>query len=68
MINQLILILGLLITYVLSVKWFYKLIILLLAAINENPDRVEKITLLRLSKQDKLWNDVVKELKLEEHK
>ena len=35
---------------------------MVLAAINENPDRIEKDAICRLAERDKLWHDVAKEL------
>lgn len=47
-----------------SWRFSYKLLVMLLAAINENPDRTEKIVLLRNAEKNKLWRDVAKELGL----
>lgn len=62
--SDLFLILFIFIIFYITWKWAYKLIVMLLAAINENPDRTEKVVLLRLAEKDKLWHDVVKELGL----
>lgn len=62
--SDLLLILFITIMFYITWKWSYKLIVMLLAAINENPDRTEKVVLLRLAEKDKLWHDVVKELGL----
>ena len=64
MMSDLFLILFIFIMFYLTWRWSYRLIVMLLAAINENPDRTEKVVLLRLAEKDKLWHDVVKELGL----
>lgn len=62
--SNLFLILFITIMFYITWRYSYKLIVMLLAAINENPDRTEKVVLLRLAEKDKLWRDVVKELGL----
>lgn len=58
------LIIFLFIMFYITWKYSYKLLVMLLTAINENPDRTEKIVILRLAKRDKLWHDVAKKLGL----
>lgn len=64
--SDILLIIFLFIMFYITWRFSYKLIVMLLAAINENPDRTEKVVLLRLAEKDKLWADVVKELGLHE--
>lgn len=56
------LIIFLFILFYITWRYSYKLIVMLLAAINENPDRSEKVIILRLAERDKLWKDVAKVL------
>lgn len=62
--NSLLFCLFIFIMFYISWRFSYKLLVMLLAAINENPDRTEKIVILRLAERDKLWRDVAKELGL----
>lgn len=65
-IDNVILIMFISTTFYITWRWSYKLLVLLLAAINENPDRTEKNVILKMAKKDKLWHDVAKELGLYE--
>lgn len=60
--SDLFLILFTFIMFYITWKWSYKLMVMLLAAINESPDRVERDIILRLAERDKLWYDVAKEI------
>lgn len=60
--NDLLLIIFLFVMFYISWRFSYKLLVMLLAAINEYPDETEKRVLLRLSEKNKLWRDVCKEL------
>lgn len=60
--SDILLIIFLFIMFYITWRYSYKLIVMLLAAINENPDRSEKVIILRLAERDKLWRDVAKVL------
>lgn len=60
--SDLLLILFTTIMFYITWRYSYKLMVMLLAAINESPDRVERDVILRLAERDKLWHDVAKEL------
>ena len=62
--SDLFLILFIFIMFYITWKWSYKLIVMLLAAINESPDRIERNVICRLAERDKLWRDVAKELNI----
>lgn len=66
--NNLWLIIFIFVMFYITWRFSYKLLVMLLAAINENPDRTEKIVLLRLAERDKLWHDVCKKLGLKRDK
>ena len=58
--NSILLIIFIFIMFYLTWRWSYRLIVMLLAAINENLDRTEKIVILRLAEKNELWHDVAK--------
>lgn len=62
--SDLFLILFIFIMFYITWKWSYKLMVMLLAAINESPDRIERNVIRRLAERDKLWHDVAKELNI----
>lgn len=64
--SSILLIVFIFIMFYLTWRCSYRLIVMLLAAINENPDKTEKVVILRLAEKDKLWHDVAKVMGLYE--